>query len=77
MDAPILPQRWRRWPPAAVGGLLPEVKRVMVAAAAVVVEDVVAEVMGLEAFQILLLGVRPTPASLRSISFCRSRQQAL
>ena len=54
----------------AVGGLLPEVERGMVAAAAavVVVEAVVAEVVGLEAFQTFLLEVRPTPASLRSSS---------
>ena len=47
-----LPQRWRRWPPVAVGGLLLEVERVVVVTAAVVV---VAEVVGLEALQTFLL----------------------
>ena len=51
-----------------MGGLLPEVERGAVAAAAavVLVEAVVADVVGLEAFQTFLLEVRPTPASLRS-----------
>ena len=59
LDAPVLPQRWQKWPPAAVGGLLPEVERGVVAAAVVVVvvEAVVAEAVGLEAFQTLLLEV--------------------
>ena len=41
---------------------------VVAAAAVVVVEAVVVEVVGLEALQTLPLGVRPTPASLRSSS---------
>ena len=65
LDAPVLPQWWRRWPPAAVGGLLLKVQWGGVVVAATVV---VAEAVGLEAFQSLLPGVRPTPASLRSSS---------
>ena len=53
-----------------MGGLLLEVERGAVTAAAtvVVVEVVVVEAVGLEAFQTFPLGVRPTPASLRSSS---------
>ena len=55
MPASVLAQRWRRWPPAAVGGLPPEVEQGAVAAAAavMVVEAMVNEVVGLEALWIL------------------------
>ena len=60
MAAPVLPQRWRRWLLAAVGGLPPKVERGTIAAAAAVVVEVVeavaVEVVGREALQTLPRG---------------------